>query len=83
MKVCGIRPVSFRDKKTNDLIEGLSVYYTFDLGKNGDGVGADKVFISSRVIDNAGGAVPTVGQDIDILYNKYGKVAGYTISDGK
>lgn len=78
-KVIGVRQVSFKDKETKKPIEGVTVYFSYPINKDGEGEAADKVFLSNYLIEKHGGAIPSVGDEIDLLYNKYGKVGGYEV----
>lgn len=78
MKVIGIKNVAYNRKSDGQRVEGVEVIYTFER-KNVDGVDADKAFIGSRVIDDNGGLVPSLGDDVEFLYNRFGKVSGWTV----
>lgn len=67
--VIGIKNVNYVSKKTGKNVNGLIIYFTQPI-KDGVGLCADSVFVSQEVVGNI---VP--GDDINIFYNKYGKVS--------
>lgn len=69
MLVLGIKNVHF---KADDgrIIDGVTLYGSYDLA-DVDGVATDKAFISSEKLN---GLEVKVGDDVELLYNKYGKV---------
>lgn len=78
MKVIGIKPVSYNRKSDGNHIEGVEIHYTYT-SKNIEGVGCDRAFISSGALDRMGGEVPAIGAEIEFVYNRFGKVAGFTV----
>lgn len=76
MKVIGIKPVSYNRKSDGQHIEGVEIHYTFP-AKSIEGLGCDRAFISSSALQQIGGEVPDVGAEIDFIYNRFGKVAGF------
>lgn len=76
MKVIGIKNVSYNRKADNRLVEGVEIHYTYE-SKHVTGLGCDRAFISKSVIDDNMGAVPMIGSEIDLLYNRFGKVSGF------
>ena len=80
MTVIGIRKTSFegRDretgKKTGEKIEGFNIYITQPISNNvGTGVSADRIFLTEKRRDEIS-YYPEVGDEIHIMYNRYGKV---------
>lgn len=70
----GFRPVSFRDSKTNALIEGTSVY----LGRpfapgSGSGIQVDKIFVKKDI--DCSHLLPDT--DYYVIFNQYGKIEGF------
>ena len=74
MKVIGFCERSFTSKDTGALIEGMYIYVTFQ-NKNTTGVACDRFFISRQRLDNCGYS-PSLDDDIEIQYNRYGKISG-------
>lgn len=80
MKVIGVRKVSFdgrdRDtgKKTGEKIEGFNIYYSEPISdKVGTGDSADRFFMTDKRMEQLG-YYPKVGDEIRLLYNRYGKI---------
>lgn len=69
-KVIGFRRVDFTPKGEDRAIKGYKVFTTQE---NADvtGLECDFVFVSD---DKLKGFVPSLGQNVDIRYNKFGKV---------
>lgn len=80
MRIIGIKPVSFNRKSDGRHIEGVELHYTFE-SKNIEGVGCDTVFISQSVIEENYGQIPGVGDEVALMYNRFGKVAGFVINN--
>lgn len=68
MKVVGFRKVDFRAENGSQ-ISGTRLYCTFEDEKV-SGVGTEAFFVSDAKLD----FVPAVGDEIQVIYNKYGKV---------
>ena len=73
MKVIGFYEKSFTGSD-GTLIEGVNIYYSFPL-KSGTGFGSSKVFVSSNRLSSLG-YYPSIDDDIEILYDRYGKISG-------
>ena len=71
-KVIGIAPSSFVGDK-GEKISGFNVYLSFPLA-SGSGHGAERVYLTDRKVENSG-YMPVVGDEVDLTYNKFGKVA--------
>lgn len=78
MKVIGIKKVSYNRKSDGQHIEGMEIHYSY-ISKNIDGEGVETAFVGQTVIENEGGIVPVPGDEIDLSYNRFGRVTGYTI----
>lgn len=72
MRVIGLRKVDFK-ATDGSLIQGLSIYVTFPIEKDGTGDAADKLFLSSSKVEMMD-QLPSVGDQIDVTYNRWGKV---------
>lgn len=69
--VIGVRKVSFKDQKTDQQVEGFTLYLQrVPVDKDIDGMECAKQFISSRYVDYT----PVVGDRIQLVYNRYGKI---------
>lgn len=73
--VQGFRPYSMTAKDTGELIEGMTVFCSFE-DENITGSGVEKLSISKKKM---GEFVPQIGQQIIPIYNKYGKVEGISV----
>ena len=77
MRVIGLRQVDFKAQDGNK-VQGLSVYVTFPIEENGTGEACDKLFLSaSKVVMME--KIPQVGDEINVTYNRWGKVQDVTI----
>lgn len=74
MKVIGFADRTFTAKDSGALIEGMYIFVTFE-NKSTTGLACDRFFISRQRLD-ACGYSPSLDDDIDILYNRYGKISG-------
>lgn len=70
-RVIGVRNVEF--EKDGRQINGKSVYYTYT-DRNVSGYACDKVFLSERILSDAGWN-PIVDDEFRPVYNKYGRIA--------
>lgn len=71
MELVGYRRSAFTAKDTGERIVGYNLYMT---GKDEDveGLMTDRVFLSDRKLD---GYIPRVGDQLEVIYNRYGKVS--------
>ena len=74
MKVIGIAERNFTSKDTGAFIEGFYIYVTFENNRT-TGLASDRLYLSRNRLDQFGYS-PSVGDDIDIQYNRYGKISG-------
>lgn len=65
--VVGVQPVSFTGQDGRS-VTGHNIYVTFEQ-KNVEGLACMKVFLPARIE-----VVPSPGDDITVLFNRYGKV---------
>lgn len=76
MKVLGIEKVDYESRKTGRRITGRKVYYTEPVRDGrGSGMRADSVYVSSGVYDGP----LALGDDINILYDRWGHCGGIQI----
>ena len=74
MKVIGFSDRSFTSKDTGVLIEGMNIFVTYE-NKSTTGLACDRFFISRHRLD-ACDYSPSLDDEIDLLYNRYGKISG-------
>ena len=74
-KVIGTAPLSFKGKD-GSLVEGTTIYTSspLDPAKGGSGCSAEKFFLSKTRLASLD-FVPKVGDEVEILFNRFGKVA--------
>ena len=78
--IIGVLQTAFTTKDGN-AISGTTLYVTEPIPANrGKGSSADKVFLSSTKLAEQD-FVPAVGQEVDVLFNKFGKVAKLVLKD--
>ena len=73
MKIIGIRPSEFKGDD-GSTVTGKNIYLTYPLEK-GEGMGAERVYLSTSKL-NSLGYVPTVGDEVRLEYNRWGKCCG-------
>lgn len=79
-KICGIENVAFTGKDGTE-VRGKRIHFTEAIAADrGVGEAADRLFLSDAKLV-AMDFTPVVGQDIDILYDKNGRVKGVTVVD--
>lgn len=77
MKVIGFSERSFKAKDTGALIEGMNIFVTYENYRT-TGSACDRLFVSrQRLVDC--GYSPSIGDDIEPLYNRYGKINGIRV----
>lgn len=73
-KIGGLEHKNFTTKE-GDTIEGVSLYVTDKIPpQRGDGCTGDRIFLSKNKLADLP-FVPAVGMEVEVLYNKYGKVS--------
>lgn len=77
MKVIGFSERSFTSKDTGALIEGMYIYVSFENNRT-TGCACDRFFMSSSRLENCG-YHPSLGDDIEPVYNRYGKIIGIRV----
>lgn len=82
-RIIGIERKSFTPKDGDRPIEGSTFHVTEKIAsQHGEGCSADRFFLSKAKLGELD-FVPSVGADVEILYNKYGKVRTLRLlSDG-
>lgn len=71
MELVGYRKSAFTATDTGERISGYNLYLTYADG-NIEGVGTERVFLSDKRL---GGYLPRVGDQLELVYNRYGKVS--------
>ena len=74
MKVIGFSERSFTAKDTGALIVGMYIFVTYE-NKHTTGLACDRFFISRQRLE-ACDYFPSLDDDIELLYNRYGKISG-------
>lgn len=74
MKVIGFSERSFTAKDTGALIEGMNIYVTFE-NKRTTGSACDRLYVSRQRLDDCD-YYPSIGDDIELQYNRFGKIIG-------
>lgn len=74
MKVIGFSERSFTSKDTGALIDGMYIYVSFENNRT-TGSACDRLYVTRQRLDESGYS-PSVGDDIEVLYNRYGKISG-------
>lgn len=74
-KISGFENKSFTPKNGDRVIEGMNIYITDKIPpQRGEGCTADRIFLSKNKLNDLP-FVPAVGMEVEVLYNKYGKVS--------
>ena len=79
--IIGIAKTQFTGADGN-IVSGLTVYTTepLDTSKGSKGCKGDKFFLSQNKLKSLD-FEPDIGQSINVLYNKYGKVQTITLDE--
>ena len=73
--IAGISKTAFKPKDSETPIEGVTVHVTDTIPPDrGEGVSTDHFFLSANKVKQLPFAL-AVGQEIEVLYSKWGKVA--------
>lgn len=73
-KIVGIVQTSFQPKDSANIIEGVTVHVTDPISRErGEGVATDHFFLTADKLKSLS-FTPAVGQEIEVLYTKWGKV---------
>lgn len=79
-KICGIENVAFVGKDGSE-VRGKRIHFTEAIAADrGVGEAADTIFLSAAKL-GAMDFTPAVGQAVDILYDRHGRVKAVTIVD--
>lgn len=70
--IIGIRPSSFKGDNGETVI-GTNIYYTYPLD-SGVGLGAERIFMTAAKLA-ACGYQPALGDEVQLEYNRFGRVA--------
>ena len=72
MKIIGYADSMFT-AADGTVVEGMNIYCT-ESRKNVIGSACERIYISAAKLNDAG-YIPSIDDEIEVLYNKYGKVA--------
>lgn len=80
-KIIGIANTHFTPKDSDKAITGKTFYTTEPMDpKRGEGETADHFFLTNEKLA-ALNFTPAVGQTVDVLYNRYGRIATVKLVD--
>lgn len=80
-KIIGIAETNFKPKDSETPITGKSIYITEPMDpKRGQGETADHFFMTSARLATLD-FTPAVGQEVEIFYNRFGKVSTLRLLD--
>lgn len=71
MELVGYKRSAFTAKDTGERIVGYNLFLV-EQQQDVEGVATERVFLSDKKM---GGYVPRVGDQLEIIYNRYGKVS--------
>ena len=74
MTVIGLSGRSFTALDTGALIEGMYIYVTYE-NKSTTGSACDRLYVSRQRLDECD-YYPSLGDEIEPLYNRFGKISG-------
>lgn len=74
MKVIGFCERSFTSKDTGALIEGMYIYVSFENSRT-TGCACERLYFSRQRLDQSN-YYPSLGDEIEPLYNRFGKITG-------
>ena len=74
MKVVGYCERSFTSKDTGALIEGMYIFVTFE-NKRTTGSACERLYVSCQRLNECGYS-PSLGDEIEPQYNRFGKIIG-------
>lgn len=75
-KVIGVRASSFKPQDRDETIEGLNLYCVYNDDKI-RGFGCERFFVTYRKFVD--GVVPNPEDEIQVTFNRYGKVDSVTV----
>lgn len=82
MKVIGYKQSNFR-AKDGTAVEGYNIYCTYPFNSPiADGEACERLYISDKRLNDCG-YVPCVGDEVEVMYNRFGKVASIKIAGAK
>lgn len=76
MQLVGYKQSSFAAQDTGEVISGYNFFLT-ELRENVTGLSVERVFLSERKLS---GYQPHLGDEITLVYNRYGKVDSISVS---
>lgn len=80
MKLIGIADTHFKTKDGIEIV-GKNLYLTEQIDpKRGQGESAERIFLSEKKLSDLN-FTPVIGMTIEVLFNRYGKVASLRVLD--
>lgn len=73
MTVMGFIRADFKGQDGN-LVRGYNVFLSYELGEDGEGAGCERIYMTDDKLTRCGYQLK-VGDTVDLLYNRYRKVA--------
>lgn len=73
MKVEGYKRSNF-NSADGTLITGYNLYVSYPLSGDGEGMACDRLYLTDDKLAKCG-YTPSVGDEVNVTYNKYGKPA--------
>lgn len=72
----GYKPVSYVSKRTNKLIEGVNLYFTYE-DPSVNGKATEECFVSSECFADYFDIIP-LGSKVVLMYNRFGHCVGWS-----
>lgn len=72
----GYKPISYVSKRTNKLIEGVNVFFTYE-DTSVNGLATEECFVSNECFKDYFDVIP-LGSKVVLMYNRYGQCCGYS-----
>lgn len=73
MKIVGYQDIQFVGEKGEE-VKGTQVFLGEDITKDGDGMRVTKIWLTPKKIEELSVKID-LGVEVDVVYNRYGKVA--------
>lgn len=80
MKVIGVSEINYVSKTTQKPVHGYEIYGSFPSKNCLYGEKTSKEYLSAFIVEQNGGVLPQVGDEFEVVYNKYGAVKSYTVN---
>lgn len=73
MRIVGYQNMEFKGDKGEE-VKGMQVFLGEDITKDGDGMRVTKIWLTPKKIEELSVQID-LGVEVDVVYNRYGKVA--------